>query len=74
MLDTVMGPKGTHQFIYNVQPRSKRPEFGKGSKYDYKYPDQWTLAEWHVDFATQKRTPKLSSRYYSEIVRLNRVV
>jgi len=28
----------------------------------------------HVDFATQKRTPKLSSMYYSEIVRRNRVV
>jgi beta-glucosidase len=28
----------------------------------------------HVDFATQKRTPKLSSRYYSDIIRLNRVV
>jgi beta-glucosidase len=28
----------------------------------------------HVDFATQKRTPKLSSRYYSEIIRQNRVV
>jgi beta-glucosidase len=28
----------------------------------------------HVDFASQKRTPKLSSRYYSEVIRLNRVV
>jgi beta-glucosidase len=28
----------------------------------------------HVDFATQKRTPKLSSRYYSEVIRLNSVV
>lgn len=28
----------------------------------------------HVDFATQKRTPKLSSRYYSEVIRQNRVV
>jgi beta-glucosidase len=28
----------------------------------------------HVDFATQKRTPKISSRYYSEVIRLNRVV
>ncbi|HET6248198.1 MAG TPA: hypothetical protein VFE47_10915 [Tepidisphaeraceae bacterium] len=52
MLDTVMGPKGTFQYIYNVQPR-KRPEFGKGSKYNYKYTDDWTLAEWYVDSATQ---------------------
>jgi beta-glucosidase len=28
----------------------------------------------HVDFATQKRTPKLSSRWYSEVIRNNRVV
>jgi len=52
MLDTVMGPKGTHQFIYNVQP-GKRPEFGKGGAYNHTYTDQWTLAEWHVDFPTQ---------------------
>jgi hypothetical protein len=52
MVDTVMGPKGTYQYIYNVQPR-KRDEFGKGSKYDYHYTDQWTLAEWYVDSATQ---------------------
>ena len=51
-LDTVLGPKGTFQYIYNVQPK-KRPEFAKGSHYDYHYSDEWTLAEWHVDFATQ---------------------
>jgi beta-glucosidase len=28
----------------------------------------------HVDFATQKRTPKLSSRYYADVIRLNSVV
>jgi hypothetical protein len=52
LLDTVMGPAGTHQYLYNVQPK-KRPEFAKGSGYNYRYSDQWTLAEWHVDFATQ---------------------
>jgi hypothetical protein len=52
VLDTVMGPKGTFQYIYNVQPR-KRPEFGKGSKYDYHYTDERTLAEWYVDSAMQ---------------------
>ncbi len=52
VLDTVMGPKGTFQYIYNVQPR-KRPEFGKGSHYDYRYSDDWTLAEWYIDSATQ---------------------
>jgi len=52
MLYTVMGPKGTFQYIYNVQPR-KRPEFGKGGGYTNKFSDQWTLAEWYVDHATQ---------------------
>jgi beta-glucosidase len=28
----------------------------------------------HVDFATQKRTPKLSAHYFSEVSRLNRVL
>ena len=28
----------------------------------------------HVDFATQKRTPKLSARYYSQVIRENRIV
>lgn len=52
VLDTVMGPKGTFQWIYNVQPK-KRPEFAKGGGYTNKYSDEWTLAEWYVDHATQ---------------------
>ena len=52
VLDTVLGAKAMHQYIYNVQP-NKRPEFGKGSSYKYKYSDEWTLAEWYVDHATQ---------------------
>jgi hypothetical protein len=52
LLDTVLGPNHTYQYIYNVQPR-KRGEFGTGSKYDYKFTDEWSLAEWFVDFATQ---------------------
>jgi hypothetical protein len=52
VLDTVEGAKGMYQYIYNVQP-GKRAEFGKGSSYKYKFTDEWTLAEWYVDFATQ---------------------
>ena len=52
VLDTVLGPKGAFQYIYNVQPK-KRPEFGKGSGYNYHYTDDWTLAEWYVNFSTQ---------------------
>ena len=28
----------------------------------------------HVDFASQKRTPKLSSQWYAEVIRNNRIV
>jgi beta-glucosidase len=28
----------------------------------------------HVDYATQRRTPKLSARYYSEVIRQNRIL
>src|SRR5690606_23065942 len=28
----------------------------------------------HVDYKTQKRTPKLSARWYSEVMRENRIV
>jgi hypothetical protein len=52
VLDTVMNKEGMYQYIYNVQPQ-KRAEFGKGSSYKYKFTDEWTLAEWYVDFATQ---------------------
>jgi len=57
VLDTVMGPNGgAFQWIYNVQPPGGRPEFANGSKYDYHFSGEWTLAEWHVDFATQSYT------------------
>jgi hypothetical protein len=52
-LDTILGTKGTYSYIYNVQPHSKRPEFAKGSESKWKFTDQWTLAEWYVDHATQ---------------------
>jgi hypothetical protein len=51
-LDTILGTKGTFGYIYNVQPQ-KRPEFAKGSESKFKYSDEWTLAEWYVDHATQ---------------------
>src|SRR5258708_2325529 len=52
VLDTVMNNKGEYQYIYNVQPQ-KRGEFGKGGGYKSKFTDEWTLAEWSVDHATQ---------------------
>lgn len=52
MLDTVLGPNGTFQYLYNVQP-DKRSEFATATDYVYKFTDEWTLAEWHIDHATQ---------------------
>jgi hypothetical protein len=43
---------GTYAWMYNVQT-SKRGEFGVGAKTRSKYSDEWTLAEWSVDNATQ---------------------
>jgi hypothetical protein len=52
-LDTILGTQGTYSYIYNVQPHTKRPEFAHGSASKWKFSDQWTLAEWYVDHATQ---------------------
>jgi hypothetical protein len=52
-VDTILTTQQTFGYIYNVQPHSKRPEFGKGSASKFKFSDQWTLAEWYVDHATQ---------------------
>ncbi len=52
-VDTILTTQGTFGYIYNVQPHTKRPEFGKGSASKFKFSDQWTLAEWYVDHATQ---------------------
>jgi hypothetical protein len=52
-VDTILSTAGTFGWIYNVQPHTKRPEFGKGSASKFKFTDQWTLVEWTVDHATQ---------------------
>ena len=49
LVDTVMAPDGTHQFLFNVPDDS----CCAGSSYDYEYDDQWHCAEWYVDGATQ---------------------
>ena len=49
VVDTVMAPDGTHQFLFNVPDDS----CCAGSSYDYEYDDQWHCAEWYVDAATQ---------------------
>jgi hypothetical protein len=44
---------GTFKYLYNVQPRGGRKEFGVGAKTTQPFTDQWTLLEWHADNATQ---------------------
>ena len=43
---------GLFKYLYNVQPKS-RPEFAISGKVKFKFSDEWTLAEWYVDSATQ---------------------
>jgi hypothetical protein len=49
LLDTVMAPDGTHQFLFNVPDDS----CCKSSSYNFKYDDKWHCAEWYVEGATE---------------------
>ena len=53
LLNTVLRSDGTFSYLFNVQPPKGRKEFGASTKPRYHYTDEWTLAEWHVDNATQ---------------------
>ncbi len=53
LMGTSYGTAGTFSWLYNVQPRGGRKEFGVGTKTKCKYTDEWTLAEWSVDNTTQ---------------------
>jgi len=46
-------PTGLFKYFYNVQPPNGRKEFGPSSTTMLKFNDDWTLLEWHVDYATQ---------------------
>jgi hypothetical protein len=52
MLGTILNMNGTFKYIFNVQPK-QRKEFGASAKTSLKFTDEWTLAEWYVDNATQ---------------------
>jgi hypothetical protein len=43
---------GDFKYIYNVQPKLRK-EFGVSSKTLHQFNDEWTLLEWHADYATQ---------------------
>lgn len=46
-------PNGDFGYFYNVQPPNGRKEFGPKSATMQKFTDDWTLLEWHADYATQ---------------------
>jgi hypothetical protein len=48
-----LNPSGEFRYLYNVQPRGGRKEFGVSAKTAHKFNDEWTLLEWHADHATQ---------------------
>ena len=47
-----IGKEGFH-YLYNVQPRKGRKEFGQNSRANQTFTDAWTLIEWYVDNASQ---------------------
>ena len=51
-MGTSTGGDGNFRYLFNVQTRS-RGEFGPGERKSQAYSDQWTLAEWYIDYATQ---------------------
>jgi len=53
LLGTITDMTGAFKYLYNVQPLKGRKEFGPSGKTKFHYTDEWTLAEWHVDNATQ---------------------
>lgn len=48
-----LNPAGEFKYLYNVQPKAPRKEFGVSAKTTQKFTDDWTLLEWHMDAATQ---------------------
>lgn len=53
MMGQIVSAGGSFKYLYNVQPKGGRQEFGVTSKAKVNFTDEWTLAEWHVDHATQ---------------------
>jgi hypothetical protein len=49
---SLLFPNGDVKYLYNVQPKTRK-EFATTTKEISHYTDQWTLVEWHVDYATQ---------------------
>lgn len=57
---------GDFRYMYNVQPK-QRKEFGVSSKTMHKFNDEWTLLEWHADYASQSYQFFLNGKEVTDI-------
>jgi hypothetical protein len=71
LLGTSTDMTGAFRYLYNVQPLKGRKEFGVGGKAHFKYTDEWTLAEWHVDNATQTYELFINGEEITDVARHN---
>jgi hypothetical protein len=68
-----VGIEGSHdgkpdfQFLYNVQPGSRRHEFATLSPFDWSYDSSWHCAEWHLSFSRQSYDFFVDGREVSSI-------
>ena len=53
LLGSIGMANGAFKYLFNVQPKQQRKEFGATSKTVSKYSDDWTLVEWSVDNTKQ---------------------
>jgi hypothetical protein len=53
LFNMLLTSDGVFSYLYNVLPGKGRREFGARMKPRFYYTDEWILAEWHVDYATQ---------------------
>jgi hypothetical protein len=53
LVGNLLRTDGTFRYLFNVQPRKERKEFGKSNKAPSTFSDQWVLVEWHVNNADQ---------------------
>ena len=51
LMGTSTGKDGDFRYLFNVQ--AKGYEFGPSAHKATKYSDEWTLAEWYIDYPTQ---------------------
>jgi len=53
LINMLLHSDGAFAYFYNVQPGKGRHELSAGTKSRFHFTDEWTLAEWHVEYATQ---------------------